>query len=81
MEMRFGKAVTHEPLYELVELVGHGGFRHEFMQKGERMAIQRAQSMYPDIQAWQDRDDGYLRTSFYDPQLKQRRHFVLREVS
>lgn len=80
MEMRFGKAVSTETLYEFVELVGQGAYRQMFVQKGEFMAARRAQAMFPDIPAWQHRDDGNLHTSFYDPQMKQRRHFVIREV-
>lgn len=80
MEMRFGKAVTTEKLYEFVELVGHSGFQWQFSQKGEFATQRRAQALHPDIQAWQEQGDGTLRTSFYDPQMKQRRHFVIREV-
>lgn len=81
MEMRFGKAVTTDKLYELVELVGNGAFQSRFVQKGEFAAQRRAQALHPDIQAWQEREDGSLRTSFYDPKMRQRRHFVLREVN
>ena len=72
--------MTTEKLYEFVELVGHSGFQWQFSQKGEFATQRRAQALHPDIQAWQEQGDGTLRTSFYDPQMKQRRHFVIREV-